>query len=98
MIAIVTNNKIIRAARFSSGLFSILAHGEVCESEDLAFEIIDHENITYWVQEILTPQQAIELLQEHGLRYSRGKKTSPRGRLYHPQTQTRVVVLYLQAV
>ena len=67
MIAIVTNNKIIRAARFSSGLFSILAHGEVWESEDRAFEIIDHErNITYWVQEILTPQQATELLQEHG--------------------------------
>jgi hypothetical protein len=66
VIAIVTNNKIIRATRFSSGLFSILAHGEVWESEDRAFEIIDHENITYWVQEILTPQQATEQLQEHG--------------------------------
>ena len=44
---------------------SILAHREVWESEDRAFEIIDHErNITYWVQEILTPQQATELLQE----------------------------------
>ena len=45
---------------------SILAHREVWESEDRAFEIIDHENITYWVQEILTPQQATEQLQEHG--------------------------------
>ena len=44
---------------------SILAHREVWESEDRAFEIIDHERIiTYWVQEILTPQQATELLQE----------------------------------
>jgi hypothetical protein len=43
---------------------SILAHREVWQSNNPAFEIIDHErNITYWVQEILTPQQATELLQ-----------------------------------
>jgi len=52
---------------YDSGYLSILAHRESWDSEDRAFEIIDHErNITYWVQEILTPQQATELLQEHG--------------------------------
>jgi hypothetical protein len=52
---------------YDGGYLSILAHRESWDSEDPAFEIIDHErNITYWVQEILTPQQATELLQEHG--------------------------------
>jgi hypothetical protein len=52
---------------------SILAHREVWESEDPTFEIIDHErNITYWVQEILTPQQATEHLQELGQLLSEG--------------------------
>jgi hypothetical protein len=31
------------------------------------FEILDHmRNITYWVQEIPTPQQASQLLRQHG--------------------------------
>ena len=35
--------------------------------EDPVFELIDHErDLTYGVQEILTPQQAAQLLQEHG--------------------------------
>ena len=52
---------------------SILADLEVWESEDPTFEIIDHErNITYWVQEILTPQQATEHLQELGQLLSEG--------------------------
>ena len=46
---------------------SILAHREVWETEDPVFELIDHErNLTYGVQEIPTPQQAAQLLQEHG--------------------------------
>jgi hypothetical protein len=46
--------------------FSILAHREVWETNDPAFEIIDHKrSVTYWVEEILTPQQAKQLLQEH---------------------------------
>ena len=50
---------------YDGDCLSILAHREVWESKNPAFEIIDHErNITYWVQEILTPQEATELLQE----------------------------------
>ena len=50
---------------YDGGYLSILAHRESWDSEEPAFEIIDHErNITYWVQEILTPQQATEILQE----------------------------------
>ena len=50
---------------YDGDYLSILAHREVWESNNPAFEIIDNQrNITYWVQEILTPQQATELLQE----------------------------------
>ena len=46
---------------------SILAYPEPRETEGLVFELIDHErNLTYGVQEIPTPQQAAQLLQEHG--------------------------------
>ncbi len=46
---------------------SILAHPQAGEPEGPLFELIDHErNLTYEVQEIPTPQQAGELLQEHG--------------------------------
>ena len=46
---------------------SILAHPEPQETEDPVFELIDHErNLTYGVQEILPPQQAAQILQEHG--------------------------------
>jgi len=34
---------------------------------DHCFEILDHmRNVTYWVREIPTPQQALQLLREHG--------------------------------
>jgi hypothetical protein len=50
---------------------SILAGKEVWEnddSDDPVFELIDHErDLTYRVQEIPTPQQAKEMLLEHGL-------------------------------
>ncbi len=52
---------------FSGEEVSILAHKEVWGSEDPVFEIMDHERmLTYWVREILAPQKARELLQEHG--------------------------------
>ena len=36
-------------------------------SNDPRFEILDHmRNVTYWVREIPTPQQASQLLREHG--------------------------------
>ncbi len=46
---------------------SILAYPEVGKTEGPVFELIDHEsNLTYGVQEILSPQQAAQLLREHG--------------------------------
>ena len=46
---------------------SILAHPEAGEPGGTVFELIDHErNLTYKVQQISTPRQAGELLQEHG--------------------------------
>jgi hypothetical protein len=47
---------------------SILVHEEALETNvDTVFELIDHErNVSYGVQEIPTPQQAANLLQEHG--------------------------------
>jgi hypothetical protein len=46
---------------------SLLAPEEAYETHDPTFEIIDHErNATYWIREIPTPQQARQLLEEHG--------------------------------
>jgi len=46
---------------------SILARKEAWETDDPFFELIDHErDVTYAVQEIPTPQQAQQMLQEHG--------------------------------
>ena len=46
---------------------SLLAPEEAYETHAPTFEIIDHErNVTYWVTEIPTPQQAKQLLEEHG--------------------------------
>ena len=47
---------------------SILAGKEAWTTDDNpVFELIDHErDLTYAVQEIPTPQQAREMLQEHG--------------------------------
>ena len=52
----------------NSGRLSILAYPEAgITEEDPVFELIDHErDLTYGVQEILTPQQAAQILQEHG--------------------------------
>ena len=46
---------------------SLLAHREFWGTDQPIFEILDHEGMTtYWVQEVPTPQQALQLLQEHG--------------------------------
>ena len=46
---------------------SILAHRQAWEAEDPEFQLCDHENnLDYWVQEIVTPQLAAELLREYG--------------------------------
>jgi hypothetical protein len=46
---------------------SILAYAQAREPEDPVFELVDHErNFTYGVQQIPSPQQAAQLLQEHG--------------------------------
>ena len=48
---------------------SIVAHEgeEVGETDEIVFELLDHErNVTHWVKEVPTPQQAQELLEEHG--------------------------------
>jgi hypothetical protein len=47
---------------------SILAYPEAgITEEDPVFELIDHErDLTYGVQQIPSPQQAAQLLQEHG--------------------------------
>ena len=48
---------------------SILVHAEALETNDVdtVFELIDHErDLSHGVREIPTPQQAANLLQEHG--------------------------------
>ena len=52
----------------NSGRLSIMAYPEAgITEEDPVFELIDHErNLAYRVREILTPQRAAQLLQEHG--------------------------------
>jgi hypothetical protein len=46
---------------------SLLAHRELLGTDQPIFELLDHEEMsTYWVQEVPTPQQALQLLQEHG--------------------------------
>jgi hypothetical protein len=48
---------------------SILAYRSAWESEgeDPEFQLCDHENdLTYWVREIPTPQQAAQLLAHYG--------------------------------
>jgi hypothetical protein len=54
---------------------SILAGKDAWENyDDPVFELIDHEkDLTYEVHEILTPQQAQKLLQEHGLPLGEGE-------------------------
>ena len=52
---------------YSDDNLSILAHKAAWQTENPVFVLLDHErNLTYEVQEIPTPQQAAELLHEHG--------------------------------
>jgi len=57
---------------FSGDNLSIVAHHEgeeevARETDEHAFELLDHHrNVTYWVKEVPTPQQAQMLLEEHG--------------------------------
>ena len=56
---------------FSGDTLSILARREeVFEThrdDDPLFEILDHtHDVTYWVKDIPTPQEATQLLREHG--------------------------------
>jgi len=49
------------------GRASILAPRWVWERDDPVFQLCDElKDATYWVNEIPTPQQAVELLEEHG--------------------------------
>jgi hypothetical protein len=44
-----------------------VAHKEAWEAGEIVFELLDHErNVTYWVKEVPTPQQAQALLEENG--------------------------------
>ena len=46
---------------------SIVAHKKAWEAGEIVFELLDHErNLTYWVKEVPTSQQAQALLEEHG--------------------------------
>jgi hypothetical protein len=46
---------------------SLLAHKESWGTDKPIFEILDHEEMTtYWAHQVPTPQQATQLLQEHG--------------------------------
>jgi hypothetical protein len=52
---------------FSGEGISILAHKETWGTENPVFELLDHERmLTYWVSEIPSPEQALQLLEEHG--------------------------------
>jgi hypothetical protein len=46
---------------------SIMAHREHWGTDELTYELLDHEQMaTYWVEEVPNPQQAAKLLEEHG--------------------------------
>ena len=46
---------------------SILAYRDEWETDSPHFQLCDHENdLSCWVRDIPTPQQAAELLREHG--------------------------------
>jgi hypothetical protein len=50
-----------------NGLSILASEEEACETDDPTFELLDHErDLTHWVREIPSPQQAQELLREHG--------------------------------
>jgi hypothetical protein len=46
---------------------SILAHRKHWGTDQLTFELLDHEQMaTYWVDDVPNPKQAAQLLEEHG--------------------------------
>jgi len=46
---------------------SLLAHRDHWGTDSPLFEILDHEEMTtYWVEEVPTPHQALQLLKEYG--------------------------------
>ena len=46
---------------------SLLAHREHWGTDQPIFEILDHEEMSsYWVEEVPTPQQALQVLPVHG--------------------------------
>ncbi len=48
-------------------ILSNLAYRPAWEAEEPEFQLCDHENnLSYWVREIPTPQQAAQLLREYG--------------------------------
>ncbi len=52
---------------FSGGNLSIVAHNDSWENGNRSFELINHETSnTYWVEEVPSPQQAQEMLEEYG--------------------------------
>ena len=51
----------------NAGDLSIVAHQQYAQTDDPAFELVDGRRIlSYWVRVIVTPQQAADLLEEHG--------------------------------
>jgi hypothetical protein len=68
---------------FSGENLSIVAHDQgeaapaVGETDEIVFEFLDHEkNVSYWVKEVPTPQQAQMLLEEHGELPEKGEQSS----------------------
>ena len=46
---------------------SILAYHPAWQSAEPEFQLCDHRNnLSYWVKEIVTPERAARLLEEHG--------------------------------
>lgn len=50
-----------------SGDLCVLVHRSTWETDEPAYELYDMErNVSWWVHEIPTPEQAAVLLEEHG--------------------------------
>ena len=51
----------------NSGELCVLIHRSTLETDEPTYELYDAErNVSYWVHEILTPERATKLLEEHG--------------------------------